>query len=102
MYTINGTIIALLLIKTILQNAEMDTMVTSAMIRTDLQQLDTKMIELNSNVHKFVEFVEECIQKLKSRGEVANEQDLAINIMKGLKVVKDKTFREQFQQIDFE
>ena len=45
-YTINRTIVALLLIKIILQNAKMDTMVTSAMIRTDLQYLDNKMVEL--------------------------------------------------------
>ena len=101
-YTINGTIIAPLRIKMITQNAEMDTRVTSVMIRINLQHLDTKIIELNSNVHEFVEFVEGCIQKLKSRGDVDNKQYLTINITKGLKVVKDKAFREQFQQIDFE
>ena len=101
-YTMNGVTIAPLLIKLIMQNAEMDTMVTSAVIRTELQHLDTKMVELNSNVKEFIEFVEGRVQKLKSRGEVASEQDLIINIMKALKVVKDKAFREQFKQIDFE
>ena len=60
------------------------------------------MIELNSNVKEFVEFVVGRVQKLKSRGEVASKQDLIINIIKALKVVKDKAFREQFKQIDFE
>ena len=72
-----------------MQNAEMDTMVTSTMIRTNLQHLNSKMIELGRNVKEFVEFVEVCIQKLKSRGELESEEDLTINIMKALKVVKD-------------
>ena len=57
-YTRNRIIVAPLLVKIILEKAEMDTKVTSAIIRTELQQLDTKMVELNNNVHTFVEFVE--------------------------------------------
>lgn len=42
-YTINGTVIAALLYKTVMDNAELDTMVTSAMIRKNLQNLRAKM-----------------------------------------------------------
>ena len=101
-YMLNGVVIAPPLIKLIMQNAEVDMIVTSAVIQIELQHLDSKMIELNSNVKEFVEFVEGRVQKLKSRGEVASEQDLIINIIKVLKVVKDKSFREQFKQIVFE
>ena len=50
----------------------------------------------------FVEFFEGRVQKLRLRGEVANKQDLIINILKSLRVVKEKAFREQFKQIKFE
>ena len=40
-----------------MSNAELDTMVTSAVIRLELQELDAKMIEMQSNVKEFVEFV---------------------------------------------
>ena len=63
-YTLNGVVIAPLLIKLIMQNAEMDTMVTSAVIQTELQHLDSNMIKLNSNVKEFVEFVEGRVEKL--------------------------------------
>ena len=101
-YTVNDVIIAPLLYKTIMANAELDTMVTSAAIRLDLQQLEAKMIELQSNVKDFVEFVQRAIKKLKARGGTINEEDLALNLMKAMKIVKDKSFREHFQRLDFE
>ena len=52
------------MIEFIMQNSEIDTMVTNAVIRTELQQLDSNMIKLNSNVKEFVEFVEGRVEKL--------------------------------------
>ena len=101
-YTVNDVIVAPLLYKTIMANAELDTMVTSAAIRLELQELEAKMIELQSNVKEFVEFVKRAIKKLKERGGSINQEDLALNLMKAMKVVRDKTFREHFQRLDFE
>ena len=87
--------------KTIMHNAELDTMVTSAAIRVELQELDTKMIKLQSNVKYFIDFVDTSAEKLKERGKVINEEDLALNIIKAMKVVKDKYFCEHFERLDF-
>ena len=74
----------------------MDTKVTSAIICTELRQLDTKMVTLNFDVQAFVEFVKGRVQKLKSRGETINKDHLTINIIKALKILKDRLFRELF------
>ena len=71
MYTVEGIVIAPLLYKIIMEGAELDTMVTSAIIRQELQELDVKILELNSNVTDFVEMVNGNIKRLESRGEVA-------------------------------
>ena len=100
-YTVNNVIIAPLLYKYIMANAELDMMVTSMAIRLELQELEAKMIELQSNVKDFVEFVKKDIKKLKARGGAINEEYLALNMMKLMKVVRDKSFRKHFQRLDF-
>ena len=44
-YTVNNVIIAPLLYKEIMANVELDTMVTSAAIKLELQELEAKMID---------------------------------------------------------
>ena len=89
------------LYKAIMSNAELDTMVTSASIRLEFQELDANMIELQSNVKYFVKFVKKSTKKLRERGVSINEEDLALNLMKAMKVFRDKYFREHFQRLDF-
>ena len=57
MYTVDSVVVAPLLYKVIMEGAKLDTMVTSAIIRQELQELDVKIIELNSNVTEFVNMV---------------------------------------------
>ena len=102
MYTVDGIVIAPLLYKVIMDGAELDTMVTSAIIRQELQELDVKIIELNSNITDFVEWVNANIKKLESRGESATEGDLIMNIFKSLKVVKDNFFRQNFTTFEYD
>ena len=102
MYTVDGIVIAPLLYKVIMDGAELDTMVTSAIIRQELQELDVKIIKLNSNITAFVESVNANIKKLESRGEAATEGDLIMNIFKALKVVKDKCFRQHFTTFKYD
>ena len=102
MYTIDGVVIAPLLFKVIMDGAELDTMVTSAIIRQELQELDVKIMEVNSNVTEFVESVNANVKKLESRGEAATEGDLIMNIFKALKVVKDKCFRQNFTTFEYD
>ena len=60
------------------------------------------MIELQSNVKDFVEFVKRSMKKSRERGGSINEEDLALNLMKAMKVVRDKSSRKHFQHLDFE
>ena len=60
-------IIAPLLYKVIMSSAEPDTMVTSAAIRLELQELDIKMIELQSNVKDFVNFFQQVNKATKRK-----------------------------------
>ena len=101
LYTVNGIIVAPLLFKVIMNRAELDTIVTSTIIRQELQELDVKILELNSNVTEFVEAVKGNIKKLDSRGEAATKDNLIMNIFKALKVVKDKCFREHFTTFEY-
>ena len=101
-YTVDNIIIAPLLFKVLMDSAELDTMVTSAIIRQELQELDVKIIELNSNVTEFVESVNANIKKLESRGEAVTDGDLIMNIFKALKVVKDNCFRQHFTTFEYD
>ena len=47
-----------MLVKLILEKAEIDTKVMSAIICTELQKLDTKMVRLNYDVQAFVKLIE--------------------------------------------
>ena len=53
-YTVNNVIITPLSYKEIMSNAKLDTMVTSAAIKLELQELDAKMIKMQRNVKDFV------------------------------------------------
>ena len=81
-YTVYGIVVAPPLFKVIMNSAELNTMVTSAIIRQELQELDVKNLELNSNVTEFVEAVNGNIKKLESRGESATEGDIIMKIFK--------------------
>ena len=101
-YRVDGIIIASLLFKVIMDGVKLDTMVTSAIICQELQELDVKILELNSNVTDFVKAVNGNIKKLESRGEAAMEGDLIMITFKALKVVKDKCFREHFTTFEYD
>ena len=42
------------------------------------------------------------MQKLKSRGKTIVKYHLTINIIKTIKIAKDRSFRELFQRVGFE
>ena len=86
-YVINNIIIASLFFKENMTKAELNTMMTSAAIRLELQELDAQMIELHSNVKGFAKIFNKSIKKLKVRSRTTNEEDLALNLMKAMNVV---------------
>ena len=79
-----------LLLKLIISQAHVDSRATVSHIRTSLTQLDVKMLELDSNVELFNQYVKAQIKSLLARGETSS--DLFINLLKGYKEANDVEF----------
>jgi hypothetical protein len=79
-----------LLLKLIISQAHVDSRATVSHIRTSLTLLDAKMVELDSNVETFNQYVKAQIKNLLARGETSS--DLLINLFKGYKVANDVEF----------
>jgi hypothetical protein len=79
-----------LLLKLIISQAHVDSRATVSHIRTSLTLLDSKMIELDSNIETFNQYVKSQIKNLLARGETSS--DLLINLFKGYKVANDVEF----------
>jgi hypothetical protein len=69
-----------LLLKLIISQAHVDSRATVSFIRTSLTQLDSKMIELNSDVESFNFYVKAQVKNLSARGEISS--DLLINLQR--------------------
>ena len=68
-YTTNGTGIASLYLLALIAHAEPGTHVTVDLVRTDLTNLDMKMLELESDIDKFNQYVRQQKRKLIQRQE---------------------------------
>ena len=87
---------AILLHKSLMQKAIVDTRSTSSNFRTNLSSLDSYMPLVNSNISKFNEYVSTCIIGLEARGETS--EDLLDNLFKGYKVAADAAFVQYIEQ----
>jgi hypothetical protein len=67
-----------------------DTPATTSHIRTELTKSDEKMIELNFDIEKFNDWVNDQVEQLAARG--AQTTDLMENLFKGYEKVPDKEF----------
>ena len=81
-----------LLLKLVISKAHVDSRATVTFIRTSLTELDSKMIQLDSNITAFNFFVTTQLKSLSARGETTN--DLLINLFKGYKVADDAEFMD--------
>jgi hypothetical protein len=79
-----------LLIKLIISKAHVDSRSTISYIRKALTELDTKMVELDSDVEAFNLYVNQQIRDLSSRGQTSS--DLLVNLFKGYKCAADDKF----------
>jgi hypothetical protein len=79
-----------LLLKLIISQAHVDSRATISFIRTSLTKLDTKMIELDSDIEAFNFYVKAQIKSLSARGETSS--DLLINLFKGYNAANDVEF----------
>lgn len=99
-YTIKGIIVAALLYKVIMEQAEMDTMVTSALIRKRLQNLKCKMRDFRHDIQGFTNSVRNDKRDLELRGETTDEGDLCINLLEAFQCADDQRFREEFSRLE--
>jgi hypothetical protein len=79
-----------LLVKLIISKAHVDSRSTISYIRKALTELDTKMVELDSNVEEFNLYVNQQVRDLSSRGQTSS--DLLVNLFKGYKSASDDKF----------
>ena len=97
-YTTNGTGIASLYLLALIAHAEPGTHATVALVRTDLTNLDLKMLELDSDIDKFNQYVRQQKQKLIQRREQTN--DLLVNLFKGYLATRDSKFVQTISKIE--
>jgi hypothetical protein len=81
-----------LLLKLIISKAHVDYRATVSFIRTSLMLLDAKMIELDSNIESFNQYVKAQVKNLSARGETSS--DLLINLFKGYRAANDVEFAD--------
>jgi hypothetical protein len=90
---VNGDVPAgVVLLKTIISRAHVDSRATASFIRTSLTKLDEKMIELDSNMLESNACVKAQVNALSQRGQTTD--DLLINLFKGHKMAKDVEFQD--------
>jgi hypothetical protein len=81
-----------LLLKIIISKAHVDSRATAMFIRDSLRDLDSKMVDLDSNVQSFNLCVKAQVKALSARGETSN--DLFNNLLKGHKAADDSEFQD--------
>lgn len=92
LFTVNGTGVGPLLLKTIVQTAYVDTRSTVLHLREQLSRLDEYMQDIKSDVELFNNHVKTLVSGLNARGE--QTLDLLANLFKGYMAVSDTAFIE--------
>ena len=97
-YTLGRTEVAALFLLALIKHAEPGTHATVALVRADLTRLDEKMLELDSNIQAFNEYVRKQKRKLTNRREQIS--DLLINLFKGYSAARDEKFALTISNIE--
>ena len=92
-YTIDDFQDGPLFLKTIIAKSHIDTNATISTVRLRLDNLDTHMEKIDSNIKEFNQYVKEQIDALASRGQDPDSSTLLFNIMKGYLAADDREFR---------
>ena len=82
----------------LIKHAKPGTHATVALVRNDLTSLDSKMLELDSNIEEFNQYVRKQKRKLTNRREHSN--DLLINLFKAYSVAQDKRFVQSIANME--
>jgi hypothetical protein len=83
---------AILFLKTVIETSTIQTNATSSAIRTKLSNLDTYILQVDSDIIKFNEYVEQNLAALTARGEETT--DILTNLWKAYKSASDREFSD--------
>jgi hypothetical protein len=97
-HLINGVPIAALFYKQLMGDSTVDTTATISLVRHQLATLDTKMIDVNSNIREFNIYVQELRTKLTQYGTTS--EDVLVNLFRGYKMARDNNFQKYIQQVE--
>ena len=89
-FTVDGIGNGPLLVKTIMQTAYVDTRATVLHLRDQLSKLDTYMVDVQSDVENFNDYVKTLVLGLNAQGE--QSLDLLSNLFKGYMAASDASF----------
>jgi len=83
---------AMLFLKAIIDESSIQTNATTSAIRTRLSELDKYIVQIESDIGKLNEYVDQNVAALTARGEQTT--DLLVNLWKAYKNCQDKTFAD--------
>jgi hypothetical protein len=95
---IGVTPIAALFYKQLMGDSTVDTTATISLTRHQLATLDTKMIDLNSNIREFNIYVQELRTRLTQYG--ATSEDVLVNLFRGYKAARDNNFHKYINFVE--
>lgn len=97
-YEINGLVSGEAYLKVIIRESYLDSNATVSTLRLNLTNLDEYIATNGTNLVAFNTYVQSQVNGLTARGETTN--DLVVNLFKGYKVVKDKSFLDYLRTIE--
>ena len=89
-YTVNTVTCGTMFLKVIIAETYMDTNATTKFIRDNLSNLDKYIVDVESDIQKFNQYVQLQLDNLAARGE--GTSDLLINLFKAYKCASDSKF----------
>jgi hypothetical protein len=98
LYTIDGHISSILLLKVIIREAHLDSNASTRFAHANLSNLADQMKKQGDDIVKFNEYVRQQLDILASRGE--STLDLLPNLMQGYKAVSDAAFVRYIEDME--
>jgi hypothetical protein len=95
-YTVGGVEDGPAMLRVLLSLVSIETRAIISVIHGNLRALPTKMLEFNSNILKFNEYVQTQVSELTARGTVAN--DLMSSLLEAYQSAEEPTFAQYIQQ----
>lgn len=97
-YEIEGLVSGECYLKVIIHKSYLDSNATVSTLRLNLTNLDEYITNNGTDLVAFNAYVQSQVDGLTARGETTN--DLVVNLFKGYKAVKDKSFLDYLQMIE--